>query len=314
MTAHAYSNSNNSAPFPLSHSTRVGGVHLAVANLERSIAWYRDVLGARVITYATDVAMLGAGGIHTSVPPSNSERSRTLLTLHERPGAEPMPSRGRLGLFHVAWLLPNRESLGQLVVHLAARGEHIGSADHLVSEALYLHDPDGLGVELYADRPRAEWQLSHGQVEMASLPLNVASLVAAAGSQPYRGLPEHTQIGHVHLHVGDLEVSTAFYRDVIGFDVTQRLYPGARFLSAGGYHHHLGTNTWAGAGATPPRAEHAQLLRWDIVLPTGMAREAIVARARAAQLWPEEHGDGSISLADPWGTTLHLVIEHADTI
>ncbi len=276
---------------------RIGGVHLQVADLGASVAWYRDVIGARVLSHGTNVARLGAHGEQT-----------VLLTLHERAGASPMPGRGRLGLFHVAWLLPDRASLGRFVSHLAARGEHVGSADHLVSEALYLHDPDGLGVEVYADRPRSSWNMSRGQVEMASLPLDVAGLVRAGGSNAYAGLPSNTTIGHVHLHVGDLETSTAFYRDVIGFEITQATYPGARFFAAGEYHHHLGTNTWAGANALPPAADDAQLMRWDIIFPTDAERERVTGRAQASPIELRAHDDGSISLADPWNTRVHLVV------
>lgn len=276
---------------------RLGGVHLQVADLDSSVAWYRDGIGAQVLRQKGHVASLGAHGDPTA-----------LLTLHGHPGASPMPSRGRLGLFHVAWLLPDRASLGRLISHVAARGEHVGSADHLVSEALYLQDPDGLGVEVYADRPRSSWNVSRGQVEMASLPLDVAGLVRAGGSVTHDGLPRGTTIGHVHLHVGDLEASTAFYRDVIGFDVTQSAYPGARFLSAGGYHHHLGTNTWAGANALPPAAGDAQLLRWDLVLSSHDEREQVTRRAQAAGVELRAEDDGSISLADPWGTRVHLVV------
>ncbi len=299
-------------------ATHLGGVHLQVADLDRSIAWYQGVLGAELLHRDGAVAMLGAQRANTSDTPRTNGASHVssddmqhapddvLLTLHEHSDAAPMVSGGRLGLFHVAWLLPDRAALGRFITHLTELGERVGSADHLVSEALYLHDPDGLGVEVYTDRPRASWRVVDGQVEMASLSLDVPDLVRAAGGEPWSGLPAGTTIGHVHLHVGDLTESTRFYRDVIGFDVTLTSYPGARFLSAGGYHHHLGTNTWAGPSATPPSPADARLLRWDIVVPTAGDVQALAARAEAHGVVVQalEHGD--IALDDPWGTRVHI--------
>ncbi len=286
---------------------RLGGVSLQVSDLERSVAWYRDVLGARVIGQSASPTASGDAATATL---GAHDQPDVLLTLREHTGAEAMPSRGRLGLFHVAWLLPDRAALGRFVTHLAARGERAGSADHLVSEALYLQDPDGLGVEVYTDRPREQWRVVGDQVEMASLPLGVADLVRSAGGVAYIGMPAGTRIGHVHLHVGDLEASTRFYRDTIGFDVTQSGYPGARFLSAGGYHHHLGTNTWAGAQARSPAPGHAQLLYWEVLLPSDAAVQAVAERVAASGMGEADAGatalpDG-IELRDPWGTALRV--------
>jgi catechol 2,3-dioxygenase len=280
----------------LPHSTHVGAVALQVADLTRSVTWYRDVIGARVLETDGTRAVLGAHGDDTP-----------LLELHERAGADPMPSRGRLGLFHVAWLLPDRAALGRFLVHALARGEPIGSADHLVSEALYLQDPDGLGVEVYTDRPRAEWRVQDGAVEMASLAIDARGLQAAAAGAPWTGLPPGSCIGHVHLHVGDLERSTAFYGDVIGLAVTNASYPGAVFLAAGGYHHHLGTNTWAGRGAVAASDADARLLWWELVLPDAQAVDALAARAERALPQSPRFADGRLLLHDPWGTCVRVV-------
>jgi catechol 2,3-dioxygenase len=292
----------------LPKDTRLGGVTLQVADLDRSVAWYRDVIGARLLSRGTAV---DAAGVRVATMGANDD-DRILLTLREQPGASPMPARGRLGLFHVAWLLPDRAALGRFIAHLAARGDAAGSADHLVSEALYLSDPDGLGVEVYADRPRDQWEVQGGEVAMASLPLDVESLLALATDVPYAGLPSGTRIGHVHLHVGALEASTRFYRDVVGFEVTQSSYPGALFLAAGGYHHHLGTNLWAGAGATPPESRDAQLLEWEVVLPSVAEVGEIAHRAVAAGALPGHAAEAldlagaGVVLRDPWGTALRL--------
>jgi catechol 2,3-dioxygenase len=284
--------------FRLPASTRVGAVALQVADLARSLAWYRDLLGARVLTRSDTTATLGAAG--HEVP---------LLELHERAGAAPMPSRGRLGLFHVAWLLPDRAALGRFFGHAIACGEPLGSADHLVSEALYLQDPDGLGVEVYADRPSASWPMQGDEVQMASLPIDAPGLQHAASGAPWTGLPDGSRIGHVHLHVGDLARSTAFYRDVVGLGVTNTRYPGAVFLAAGRYHHHLGTNTWAGSSAVAAAEHDARLLWWELRVPDRATVDAVRDRARVLG------GDGGaavrdgLALADPWGTRVHIVTE-----
>ncbi|MCU0616986.1 MAG: VOC family protein [Gemmatimonadaceae bacterium] len=284
----------------LPDATSLGAVTLRVADLSRSIAWYTEVLGARVLSQhdahhaVAATATLGAHGDDTP-----------LLQLVERPGARPAPSRGRLGLYHVAWLLPDRAALGRFLAHVAQRGERVGSADHLVSEALYLQDPDNLGVEVYRDRPRAEWTVEQGRVAMASLPLDARGLLRDAAGAPYTGLPAGTRIGHVHLHVGDLTESTRFYRDVLGLSVTQDGYPGAVFLSAGGYHHHLGTNEWAGPGAVPATEDDAALLQWTVEVPHAEALDALRARARAAGVAVAAvagEGGDALMLADPWGT------------
>ena len=178
---------------------------------------------------------------------------------------------GQLGLYHFAILLPDRAALGRFVAHLARIGERAGASDHLVSEALYLSDPDGLGIEVYADRPRATWRYDgQRQLAMDTRPLDLNSLVQAAGGEPWTGMPAGTVMGHVHLHVGDIERAAAFYHAALGLDKVVWSYPGALFLSAGGYHHHVGLNTWAGPGATRPRdvldAEIGQILCLDIDL------------------------------------------------
>lgn len=294
-------------PDRLPDALRLGTVTLQVADLDRSVVWYRDVVGARLLSTTRDANGRRA---HLGAPDSDD----VLLTLQQRSGADPMPSRGRLGLFHVAWLLPDRAALGRLLAHLGQAGERVGSADHLVSEAVYLQDPDGLGVEVYVDRPRDEWSWRNDQVEMASLPLDASGLLRAAGGGRDARWPAGTRVGHVHLHVGDLAASTRFYRDVVGFTLTQTAYPGAHFLSTGGYHHHLGTNVWAGARATPPSPSDAQLLSWELLLPDAAAVDALTRRAQmgkiAMESVPEQDFSPAASvLRDPWGTALRVRIE-----
>src|SRR5689334_21296917 len=225
--------------FRLPPATHIGVVRLQVADVPRSLAYYEHVLGFRVVGRDGSKAVLGSSGDDTPI-----------IELHERPGARPHPRRGQLGLFHFAILLPDRASLGRFVRHLSEIGAHAGMSDHLVSEALYLTDPDGLGIEVYADRARSEWRYQGRELQMATNPLDTQSVVAAAGNDPWTGMPNGTTIGHIHLHVGDLDAAAKFYHDALGFDKVVWSYPGALFLSAGGYHHHLGTNTWA-AGAGP---------------------------------------------------------------
>ena len=281
--------------YRLPDATRLGRVQLQVADLTRSVRYYRDVVGLRVLTNAAGTASMGAQG-----------GTDVLLELVELPGAAPVPPRGRLGLFHVAILLPDRAALGRFLSHLADIDEHAGMSDHLVSEALYLTDPDGIGLEIYADRPRAQWTVRGQELAMATEPLDVRSVLAAAHGEPWTGAPIGTRIGHVHLHVGDLVQGAAFYHEALGFDKTVWQYPGALFLAAGGYHHHLGTNTWA-RGAEPARATEARMLSWEILVPSALdlhaLRDNLVATGVVMDIDGSEH---ALFAADPWGTRVRV--------
>ena len=254
----ATSGSYGEAPsgYRLPAGTRLGLVRLQIADLGRSIAYYEATLGMRVLHREKSSALLGARQDETP-----------LVELRERAGARPAPRRGRLGLYHFAILLPDRPSLGRYVRYLAEIGVSVGAADHLVSESLYLQDPDNLGIEVYADRPRTMWRRVGRELMMATDPLDAPGLVREAGTAPWTGMPQGTVMGHVHLHVGDLTNAANFFSESLGFDRTVWHYPGALFLAADGYHHHLGTNTWAGVGATPPTEDEAQLLEWTIHVP-----------------------------------------------
>lgn len=276
----------------LPDTTRVGGVRLQVSDLSRSLAYYRDVVGLRVIDVAPDVATLGA-------PASDAG----LITLHAVPGTRPVPRRGTFGLFHFAMLLPDRAALGRFVAHLASIGVPAGMSDHKVSEAIYLTDPDGLGIEVYADRPRSTWRFLDGQLVMTTDPLDVDDLVSAGAGGTWDGAPAGTTMGHVHLHVGDLAQAAAFYHEVVGFDITVSNYPGALFFAAGGYHHHLGTNIWAPGPA--PAVDQARLLEWTLVVPSAAEARVIGERLLTAGHAAAANGHGW-TVADPWGTPLRI--------
>jgi catechol 2,3-dioxygenase len=280
--------------FRLPAELELGSVHLQVADLQRSADYYQRVLG---------LTAHGTGSSRMRLTPAGSALS--LIELHEHPGAAPVPRRGRLGLYHFALLLPDRASLGRFLAHLGGLGEHAGMSDHLVSEALYLTDPDGLGIEVYADRPRAAWRVDGNRLAMAVDPLDVDDVLRAGHGGEWRGMPEGTRVGHVHLHVGDLEQAGAFYHAGLGLDRVAMRLPGALFLSAGGYHHHLGTNTWA-AGAPPAGAQDARLLEWTIRLPE---RLQVTAAVRSLERGGHAVGwDGSDAVAtDPWDTPVRLV-------
>ncbi len=284
--------------------TQVGPVRLQVSNLERSLAYYQPVLGLRVLEQQPGTALLGA-----------TDDPRPLVELVERAGARPVPRQSRLGLYHFAILLPDRAALGRFVRHLASIGAQAGASDHLVSEAIYLRDPDGLGIEVYSDRPRTSWRThdtSRGrELDMATEPIDLDALVAAAGSAPWTGMPAGTVMGHVHLHVADLERAAEFYQQALGLDAVVWSYPGALFLSAGGYHHHLGVNTWAGPHAPSPTADDARLLEWTLLLPDQSAAARAAERFRQAGHAVAARGDASWSVEDPWGTQLRLTAPRA---
>ena len=281
--------------FRLPAATRIGTVRLQVADLDRSIAYYEGVLGLRVFKTQGRVATLGP-----------ADGSAALLELTEKKGVHAVPRRGRLGLFHFAILLPTRGDLGRFVSHLAEIGAHAGSSDHLVSEALYLYDPDGLGIEVYADRPRDAWKYSGREIAMATNPLDLSDLVAAGAGKPWEGMPNGTIIGHVHLHVGDLDGAARFYHEALGLDKVVWGYPGALFLSAGGYHHHLGTNTWA-AGAPSATDDDAKLIEWELVLPdaASVAKAAVSIERSGGAI--ERTPNGTVLARDPWGTAVRLI-------
>lgn len=271
----------------------IGVVRLQVGDLSRSLDFYQGTLG---LTRIED-----GGGAAALAP---QQGGRVLLELHERRGAKPVPRRGLLGLFHFAILLPDRASLGRFIAHVARRPAAMGLSDHTVSEAVYLSDPDGLGIEVYADRPRKSWRADPaGQLVMTTEPLDVTSLIAAAEGGEWTGMPSGAVMGHVHLHVGDLDAAEAFYHRALGLDKTVWTYPGALFFSAGGYHHHLGTNTWSHGGS--PSAEHAQLLSWEIVVP-GADDAAAAARSLEASGHPVVREGQAFIARDPWGTGLRV--------
>src|SRR5687767_1179033 len=194
--------------YRLPDRTRLGGVRLQVRNLARSVEYYERVLGLGRLAIIRDAVGLGAEG-----------EDRPLVWLHELPDARPVPQGGRLGLYHFAILLPDRPSLGRFVRHLGGLGEYAGSADHAVSESIYLSDPDGLGIEVYADRPRSTWtRLESGELYMTTDRLDIRSVLAAGGTAPWTGMPGGTVMGHVHLSVGDLAIAAAFYHQGLGLD------------------------------------------------------------------------------------------------
>jgi catechol 2,3-dioxygenase len=269
-------------------------VHLQVADLDRSTGYYDRVLGLRVLESTAETATLGAQGDDTP-----------LIELVELPGAAPVPRRGRLGLYHFALLLPDRPSLGRFAAHLASVGEYAGMADHLVSEALYLTDPDGLGIEVYADRPKSSWRQEGGALAMATDPLDLDDLARAAGAQPWAGMPAGTRMGHIHLHVGDLDAAAAFYHAGLGLDRVVLNFPGALFMSAGGYHHHLGTNIWA-AGAPTATVGDARLLDWTLRLPAA-SDVAAAARSLAKAGHRVRQDSGATVATDPWDIEIRLI-------
>lgn len=279
--------------YRLPAATRLGVVRLQVADLDRSLAYYGQVLGLSIVESTGASALLAA-----------SDGGDVLLELRELRGASRVPRRGRLGLYHFAILLPDRSSLARFVAHLQQLGIAAGAADHLVSEAIYLHDPDGLGIEVYADRPRSAWEHRERELLMDTQPLDTEGLLRSAPDQRWNGMPAATIMGHIHLHVGDIAQASSFYHDALGLDRVVWSYPGALFLSAGGYHHHVGVNTWA-AGAPAPANDDARLIEWELVVPLPSDAAAALDSLEAAGVEVARGTDGGVA-RDPWGTAVHV--------
>jgi catechol 2,3-dioxygenase len=283
------------APFSIDPNTNIASTHLTVADLDRSERFYTDVLGFRPLARTGDTLTLTADG------------ATALLSLTEQPGAPPKPARAT-GLYHFAILTPSRLDLARSLRRLAdMRYRLSGGSDHLVSEALYLDDPDGNGIEIYRDRPRAEWPRTGGQIKMATDPLDIDGLLGELerDDRPWDGLAPATTIGHMHLHIADIKAAEAFYHGVLGFDIIVRYGPSALFVSAGGYHHHIGLNTWAGVGAPPAPAGSAGLRHFVVRLPNQAALDAVLARVREAGIAIEDHADGAL-VRDASGNALVL--------
>ncbi|MCC2117249.1 VOC family protein [Bacillus halotolerans] len=237
--------------------TTIGYVKLTIRSLERSLQFYCNVIGFQVLNKTDRQAELTADG------------KRPLLILEENPSAVVLPERTVTGLYHFAILLPNRKELGIALARLIENGIALGQGDHAVSEALYLSDPDGNGIEMYADRPRSTWQRDReGNYVMTTTAVDIEGLLEEAGEERKTTLPNGTVIGHIHLHVSDLKEAKAFYTDVLGFDIVGD-YAGmsALFISAGGYHHHIGLNIWAGKHAPPKPANASGLDYYTVILP-----------------------------------------------
>jgi catechol 2,3-dioxygenase len=272
----------------LAPETRLGAVELTVTDLDRSVSFYEDAIGLRTQRRDEGSAALGAGG-------------DDLLVLVEDPNARPADRHA--GLYHFALLHPSRLELARAAARLAATRTPIqGASDHGISEAIYLPDPDGNGIELAADRPKADWpDLSMMSGGPDPLDLN-GLLESVADEEPQASVDPETTIGHVHLHVGDLDASTHFYVDVVGFEVMTRL-PSAVFVAAGGYHHHVGFNTWRGPGVPPAPDGVVGLRHFTVVLTDGDELDALQQRAEAAGVAYEERSEDSL-LRDPSGNAL----------
>jgi catechol 2,3-dioxygenase len=269
----------------------VGAVHLQVSDLPQSLAYYEQVLGLHPHETTESSAALSA-----------DEDERPLVTLHGGPGVS-RARRGAFGLYHFAILLPDRAALGRFAAHVESLDVRVGMADHLVSEALYLWDPDGLGIEVYADRPRENWQHHSRELAMTTDPLNIQSVIASSRGEPWGGAPRGTTMGHVHLHVGDLEQAEAFYHRALGLDKTVWRYPGALFMSAGGYHHHLATNIWSPGPSPAP--DQARLLEWELVVPSDADVTGVTRSLRDAAYSTDETGN-EVTAMDPWGTRVRI--------
>ncbi len=275
--------------------TTVGKVRLRVADLDDLTTFYERVVGLDAVERGADIVRLG---------PADGE---PLIELVGAPDAPPVPDFST-GLFHLAILVPDRAELARSLQRVAGAGWRLtGASDHLVSEALYLRDPEGNGIEIYRDRPREEWRRNGDELAMATLPLDLESVMGELdpSERAASGMPSGTTMGHVHLQVADIPAAEAFYNRALGLDVMVRSYPGALFLAAGGYHHHLGLNTWQSQGAPAPPEGALGLDRYELVLPSAAERDSVADRLAAAGEDPERLDEGVLA-TDPSGNRVLL--------
>ena len=275
--------------------TSIGKVRLRVADIDALSEFYERIVGLRGLERDGDLARLGPEG------------GEPLVELLAAPAAGPPPSFST-GLFHLAILVPDRAELARSLRRVIEQGWRLtGASDHLVSEALYLRDPEGNGIEIYRDRPRDQWgHGDNGELKMATLPLDLDDVLADEGAsdRPPNGMPPDTTMGHVHLRVADIPAAEAFYNGALGLDVMVRSYPGALFVAAGGYHHHVGLNTWESQGAPAPPEGSLGLDRWELVLPDEDERDA--AAGRVGETGDPVHTDDGVLARDPAGNHVLL--------
>ncbi|KOR82359.1 VOC family protein [Paenibacillus solani] len=276
-------------------STKLGSVSLRIRNLAQSVRFYTEVVGLRMLRQHGRIAELTADG------------KRPLLIIEEVQDLVISQTR-TAGLYHFAILVPDREALGLALANLIAHNIPVGQGDHLVSEALYINDPDGNGIEIYADRPKDTWKRdANGEYVMTTDPVDVEGLLALSQGKEWHGLPDGTVIGHVHFHVSDLDKARAFYCDVLGFELTAHYGGAALFISAGGYHHHIGLNVWAGIGVPNTPRNAAGMEDYTIELPSREALEEVVSRIREAGLQVEQR-DSTFTVQDPSDIWIRLAV------
>lgn len=282
--------------FHQSPLTYVQAVTLQVTNLDRSLLFYQDVLGFTITEQTKHSAALSANG------------QDVLVQLEQPSDVQPKAAR-TTGLYHFALLLPNRADLARLLMHFTKLKIEVGGADHLVSEAIYLADPDGNGIEVYIDRNADEWTWHNGQVKMTVDPLQVDDIVVGVTDlEGWTGLPSDTVMGHIHLHVSEFGKIKAFYNDGLGFEVVSKLGSEALFVSTGNYHHHIGLNTWNGAGAPRPAKNSVGLQSYTIMLPSETVRDSTIAALKRVGA-PVERTTDAVITEDPSGNRIHLRIE-----
>jgi catechol 2,3-dioxygenase len=279
--------------FHESPNTYVANVTIKVTDLARSLSFYKEVIGFDVLEQSGRRAVLTADG------------KAPLLTIIQPEGVQAKQER-TTGLYHFAILLPSRKELGKSLHHLLSSNIQLGSGDHEVSEALYLSDPDGNGIEIYRDRPSSGWVWEGDQVRMGTEPVDARVVLAESGDEPWSGLPADTVMGHIHLHVNDLKAAEAFYHDGLGFDVVTRYGGQAIFMSTGSYHHHIGLNTWNGTGAPRPAEDQVGLEAYTLVYPSQAALEKAAANLRTIGARADE-SEGGFLTEDPAGNKIKLI-------
>jgi catechol 2,3-dioxygenase len=273
----------------------VDHVHLLVINFRKSLTFYREVLGFQLLAQSEQKAVLTADG------------TTPLLTIEQPDTVVPRQPR-TTGLYHFALLLPRRSELAKALRHLIQIGYPLqGASDHLVSEAVYLADPDGNGIEIYADRPSSDWAWEHGQVAMDTKPIDAEHLLAETSGEIWNGLPAETVMGHIHLQVSNLKEAEQFYCKGLGFNLVNKYGRQALFISTNGYHHHIGLNTWNSEGSPAPAKNSAGLKHFSLILPSEDERQQIIEQLKHMDAFLIEE-DGKTMTRDPSGNEIQLLV------